>query len=290
MMTDSRWPVVASLALAFAGCPSQPESAPAEASATAEGSSEVVVAVAPALRPAMGGGRPGDGEAATADEPPAPPAARTRVPSSAHQPCTARVETADGAENECFEVPHVRVAGIPQVFCLGREEPYAWAYDDQGRVLNDGWRTFSYADDGSASVEGMSDEPVRATFDRKGRVFTLGAVTYRYDLAGRRLRIEEAGEFVSYQYAVDGTYTTEHNYPDTAEFCVADRTVVEGPPSRPTRERYEHCEQNEIPRTMYYDWDDHGRVTMVRVDGFHDGSVEARIHVHYDCHGGVDRR
>lgn len=264
----------ASLALlALTGCPSGGADAPAgvsEAEAPAEGTSETAgEAEPPAAEP----------------EAPAPEAAAATIPDAARQPCTITVAAEEDAENGCFEVPHLQVAGLAQMVCVRAEEPYTFSYDDQGRLLTDGWRTFTYAADGTATVAGHADEPWPVRFDDSGRVAAYGESAYTWDELGRLSRVEEGDRFLAYAYAADGTYTTTHNYPDTDEFCVADRTAVEGPVEQPTMERYAHCEINEMPRTLRYTWDEHGRITSFTIDAFNDDTVDATATVSYACHG-----
>jgi hypothetical protein len=124
------------------------------------------------------------------------------------------------------------------------------------------------------------------TFDNAGRLLTYGESSYRYDNHGRRIRTDAEGMFDSVRFAADGTSTSDHNYPDSDEFCVADITAVEGDPTHPSMQRVEGCEINEVPRTVRYTRDAYERVTAFTVDVRNDGSVDVTGTVSYDCHAG----
>ncbi len=273
-----RYTFVGVLVLAAAAACSRADEAPEESAPPTEEAHAEGDPV-PAAEGEVAEEAPGDGAAADSQPSSAPALAST-------QPCSITVAPASPtADNECFLVPRLRVAGMPQTVCTQATEPLTFRYDSRGRILTDGFATYEYDESGRASVSGMEEAVQTATLDDQNRILTLGDNTFSYDELGRVHRVVSGDRYVRFIYAQDGTYTIDHNYPDSDEFCESELLEVTGDhTSRPSAERFGHCEINEVPRTLTYTWDSEGRIATIDVDARDDGTSDATITVNYACH------
>lgn len=239
---------------------------------------------------------PAEGSAETPEEAPASAetaeeipggedAAKRRTQYGLHsQPCSIALEyDTPPRDNACFPVYYVRLAGQPIQLCTSQiDRPLE--YDSQRRLTRDGDVTYAYAEDGTVTVSGLSAEPLAATMNDEGWLTSLGETTYAYDTFGR-ITSETAGPHtLTYAYAEDGTFTTDHTYPDSDEFCVADRLTVAGDPLRPESARYGNCEINEPARIVHPEYDESGRTTRITVDLHSDGAKDVTFVFSYLCH------
>lgn len=158
-----------------------------------------------------------------------------------------------------------------------------YRYDERGRIVEAPGARYTYGARATMIRVGASGRAVM-TLDASGRIARVGSARTRYDDHGRILRSESGRSFVEYVYAPDDTYTTRHNYPDTDEFCVADRTVVTRDAlGRVASDVYDHCGINEVPRTLHYRYDSEDRIERIEVDLHSDGSIDAVLVLRYSC-------
>lgn len=231
-----------------------------------------------------------------ADEAPAlKPAASKPVPVafSKTQPCTITTKSTDPKANlECFEIRALQVAGHAQRICFPIKEAYTLEYDDKGRILNDGLYSYEHAEDGKAKSTRIGDgKPTisKAKFDASGRMVERSGAKFTFDEAGRLIKSDYGKRFTAVKYADDGTFISDHNYPDSDEECESDLFVVtKNEHGQTLTEEYGGCEINEASRTLTFTYDAAGRPTHIDIElttgEESDGSVDATVDVSYACH------
>jgi hypothetical protein len=205
------------------------------------------------------------------------------------KPCEIQIEVAnaEAAQGQCIEVPAIQPAGEVYSLCVGTPTVLRFRYDDRGRIVEAGNARYEWRPDGSARrTSGRTVTTLR--FDASGRVIAEGATRITYDALGRLRRSETQRRFLQYNYLPDGTYTTAHNYPDSDEFCVADRVEVRRDArGRAVFERYDNCGINEINRTLHLEYGANDRLARVRVDLLSDGTVDATATLRYPAANGA---
>lgn len=197
------------------------------------------------------------------------------------------------ANLECFEVRALQVAGHAQQICFPITGPYTLEYDEQGRILNDGRYRYEHGKDGQAKSTSAGDgKPTtsQVKFDEVGRLVQRDKTRDTFDEAGRLIKSDYGKRFTAVKYAEDGTFVSDHNYPDSAEECEADLFVVtRNEHGQTLTEEYGGCEINESSRTLTFTYDAAGRPTHIDIElttgKESDGSVDATIDVSYACHG-----
>jgi hypothetical protein len=201
----------------------------------------------------------------------------------AAKPCEVQIEVANAqvAQGQCIDVPAIQPAGEVFTLCVGAPMVLRFRYDERGRVVEAGDTRYEWRPDGSARrTSGRTVTTLR--FDPSGRVVAVGATRLSYDPLGRLRRSETQRRFLQYNYQPDGTYTTTHNYPDSDEFCVADRVEVRRDSlGRAVFERYDNCGINEIDRILHLEYGENNRLARVRVDLSSDGNVDATATLRY---------
>ncbi len=209
------------------------------------------------------------------------------------QPCTITTKSTDPKANlECFEIRALQVAGHAQRICFPIQAPYTYEYDEQGRILNDGLYKYEHGEDGNAKSTWIGDgKPTIATvkFDAAGRMVQRGDARYTFDEAGRLIKSDYGKRFTAVKYASDGTFVSDHNYPDSDEECESDLFVVtKNEFGQTLTEEYGGCEINESARKLSFEYDAAGRPTHIDIELItgeeSDGSVEATVDVSYACH------
>ncbi len=183
----------------------------------------------------------------------------------------------------CITLDRVQPESVPLGVCFGEPTTLRFRYDAEARIVESPSGTYTHRTGGRATWS-RGRERIALTFDEAHRLIQRGRVRYRYDDAGRLVRIEESGHHLAYVYGADDTYTTEHDYPDSDEFCVADRVeVTRDTHGRVATDRYDNCGINEIPRTLAYRYDEAGALVGVDVDLLSDGSVEVVLTLSTTC-------
>lgn len=167
--------------------------------------------------------------------------------------------------------------------CFARTSQLSFRYDDKGRIVESPTAKYTYGA-GREATRSTGGRATKLQLDAGGRLVQDGAERLRYDALGRLVRAESGGRFLAYLYAPDDTYTTNHNYPDRDEFCVADRVeVVRDARGRVARDRYDHCGINEIPRTLHYHYGPKDELETLEVDLQSDASIDATLRLRYEC-------
>lgn len=209
------------------------------------------------------------------------------------QPCTITTKSTDPKANlECFEIRALQVAGHAQRICFPIKAPYTLKYDDKGRILNDGRYSYEHAEDGKAKSTWVGDgKPTtsKVKFDAAGRMVQRDGAKFTFDELGRLTRSDYRKRFTAVKYAEDGTFVSDHNYPDSDEECESDLFVVtKNEHGQTLTEEYGGCEINESSRILTFAYDTAGRPTHIDIElttgEESDGSVDATVDVSYACH------
>jgi YD repeat-containing protein len=157
-----------------------------------------------------------------------------------------------------------------------------YSYDDQGRILSGPSTRYVHGKNGAAR---SGDRAGHVVFNARGRLVSDGSTHHTYDALGRLVRVDFGGSrFLAYKYAADGTYTTDHNDPDSDEFCEASLTEVR----RDARglivlDRFEGCLINEFSHTLRYSHDERDRIQRIDIDLDSDGTVELIVKLRFSC-------
>lgn len=209
------------------------------------------------------------------------------------QPCTITTKSTDPKANlECFEIRALQVAGHAQRICFPIKAPYTLEYDDKRRILNDGLYSYEHAEDGNAKSTWIGDGKPRvskAKFDASARMVQRDGTKFTFDESGRLIKSDYGKRFTAVKYADDGTFTSDHNYPDSDEECESNLFVVtKNEHGQTLTEEYGGCEINEASRTLTFTYDAAGRPTHIDIElttgEESDGSVDATVDVSYACH------
>ncbi len=188
--------------------------------------------------------------------------------------------TGASVADECIDLDAVQPEGRPLTLCLARTPSLAFRYDDAGRVVSAAGARYAYTR--GAATRTCDGRATRVAFDAAGRLVRDGEQRRRFDAAGRLVREESGGRYLAYEYGPDGTYTTRHNYPDSDEFCVADRVEVQRDArGRVALERYDGCAINEVARTLRYAYGEGDRLESIEVDLGSDGTRDATLRLRY---------
>ncbi len=204
------------------------------------------------------------------------------------RPCGISVSLATGyTSNDCLDIDRVQPEGTALSVCFARAVQLSFRYDDKGRIVESPSAKYTYGPgrEGTRSpVVAHGERATKLLFDASGRRIQDGPERLRYDTLGRLVRSESGGRFLAYVYAPDDTYTTNHNYPDRDEFCVADRVEVgRDSQGRVARDRYDHCGINEVPRTLHYRYGPKDEIETIDVDLQSDSTIDATLKLRYDC-------
>jgi hypothetical protein len=200
------------------------------------------------------------------------------------RPCAIEISRLTPDPNdECLELDRVRPEGRALSVCFARASRLTFRYDENGRIVESPLAKYTYGP-GRTGTRVTGNRTSKLAFDAEGRLVQDGAERLRYDARGRLVRSESGARFLAYVYAPDDTYTTDHNYPDRDEFCVADRVeVVRDSVGRVAKDRYDHCGINETPRTLHYHYGPHDELVSVDVDLHSDATLDATLKLRYEC-------
>lgn len=209
------------------------------------------------------------------------------------QPCTITTKSTDPNANlECFEIRALQVAGHAQRICFPIKEPYTLSYDEEGRILDDGLYSYEHGKDGkskSTSIGGGKPTVSKVKFDAVGRMVQRSGAQFTFDESGRLIKSDYGKRFTAVKYAGDGTFVSDHNYPDSDEECESNLFVVtKNEHGQTLTEEYGGCEINESGRVLTFSYDAAGRPTHIDIELIAgedpDGSVDATVDVSYACH------
>lgn len=214
-------------------------------------------------------------------EPPPPP---MPIDVPVARPCEVVVTASTPPSTEaCVELERVQPESIPLSVCPQNPGTQTFRFDDQGRILEGPGSRYAYRANGTATRT-VGRQRTTLRFDAQHNITQLGSATRTFDLLGRLLRSESGRHHLQYVYAPDGTYTTEHDYPDADEFCVADLVEVgRDATGHVAFDRYDHCGINEVPRTIRYQYDETGLVIGAEIDVQSDGTIDATVTFRYSC-------
>ncbi|MFO0555701.1 MAG: hypothetical protein U0271_45410 [Polyangiaceae bacterium] len=199
------------------------------------------------------------------------------------RPCEVAVEKKGDPGNNCVELERVQPEGRPLNLCFKDNKPLRFKYDDKGRIVSGPDTTYTYAADGTATRT-REKQKVKVRFNDKFLVIQDGNTKLQYDDKGRIVKEESNGKFLQYKYNPDDSYGTDHNYPDSDEFCVADRVEVKhDSQGRPQLDRYDNCGINETPRKLTYKYNAAGQIEHIDVDFSSDGTIDGGATLKYTC-------
>jgi hypothetical protein len=200
------------------------------------------------------------------------------------RPCSITVERAAGVTNNNVRLYRVRPEG-EAIELAFEQSPLRYQYDATGRVTAGPGSTYRWTGP-RAAARTSGRQRTNVTFDEQQRLVGEGQGRHSYDSAGRLVRSDWGRRFLEYRYAPDGTFTTNHNYPDSDEFCVADLVEVRRDArGLPVIERFDNCGINEVNYTLRYEFGEGNRIDVVHIDVESNGSEDVVARFSYAAAG-----
>jgi hypothetical protein len=280
----------ATIALSSLGACERPQPTTVEGNASSSGTASSTVVAQDASAPsspepdasaAPHASAAGDASAPVADTgviaaaPIEPPYAR---------PCSIDVQRAAGVTDNTVRLYRVRPEGEAIELAFG-PSVLRYQYDATGRVTAGPGSTYRWTGP-RAAARTSGRQRTNVTFDDQQRLVGEGQGRHSYDSAGRLARSDWGRRFLEYRYAPDGTFTTNHNYPDSDEFCVADLVEVRRDArGLPVIERFDNCGINETNYTLRYEFGEGNRIDVVHVDVESNGSEDVVARFSYAAAG-----
>lgn len=227
-------------------------------------------------------------DAAPAVDASAPTVAAAPIEPPYARPCSITVRSQMAAtDTNCARLYRVRPTDTEFEVCNTQTTPFVFRYDANGRIVSGRNATFRWTRDRSGTRT-VGRQNTAVTIDAEHRFVTVGTIRNTFDAQGRLTRQEGARRFLQYNYNADGTFTTNHNYPDSEEFCVADLVEVRrNARGLPEVERFDNCGINETAYTLRYEFGEGNRIDAVHVDLESNGSDDLHVTLTYPPAGGA---